>query len=141
MNREPTLPLSPAGAARRDEILRRATEAMAERGRARRRRRRAAALALVALPAAALALLRAPTAPAPARIVADATPAPAMDLATDLVRVATPAGILDRYRAAPPPAVVVIDDRGLVETLREIDRPAGVIRIDGRALLTAAVTD
>ena len=83
---------------------------------------------------AALALLPARSAPSPA---VTATAAPVVDLA----RVSTVPGILDRYRPSGTTGAILIDDRMLVETLREIDRPAGVIRIGGRTLLTAAVVD
>jgi hypothetical protein len=69
-----------------------------------------------------------------------------------IVRAPQPAETVRLAEAAAPRVVVVsgshrtgvvrvIDDDGLVERLAEIDRPAGVIRSEGRIWLTSAVAD
>jgi hypothetical protein len=132
-----TPPLSSAGAVRREAILRDATAAMSRLHRRRRAGRRAAALALVIAPVAvitALAARPAPTGPGVTEAIA-ARPA------VELITVRSDAGILARYAPAETFTARILDDQMLVETLREIDRPAGVIRMGGRVMVSATVVD
>jgi hypothetical protein len=55
--------------------------------------------------------------------------------------VQTDSRIVERYRAAGQPKVVMLDDASLLDALAQINRPAGLIRSQGRAWLTADVTD
>jgi hypothetical protein len=57
------------------------------------------------------------------------------------VVVQTDPGILERCRARPTGAVVHMDDGLLLQTLASINRPAGLIRMGDRVLLSAPVTD
>jgi hypothetical protein len=49
--------------------------------------------------------------------------------------------VLERCRARPTGSVLRIDDRTLLTALVSINRPAGLIRIDGQVRLSAPVTD
>lgn len=150
--------LTVAGRARREAMLRTLTHAMRERHAARRRRRRAAAagggLLLFALAAVAgRGVLREPaTVPGrlvevPAPMVPERPPArpesSAPRVACVIEVVKTDPTIVDRYRAPQPQRVRVqwIDDDALLAELRGLDRPTGLVRVNGRAFLTEVVVD
>lgn len=109
---------------RREAMLVELTAAMRRIHARRRLVRRAAAVAALGLAAAGLWTigLRPPAAPGP-------IPTPAH-------RAVTVVGPAQRTHV-----IRAIDDRGLIELLREIDRPAGLIRSEGRAWISGRVTD
>lgn len=49
--------------------------------------------------------------------------------------------IVDRYRVVAKPHVEILDDASLLRELAQLNRPAGLIRSEGRTWLTADVTD
>ncbi len=71
-----------------------------------------------------------------------ATPSqPAPHLYITFTSIQTDPDIVARYRATPSSIVEIIDDATLAETLAEIGRAAGVIRVADRVWLTQDVTD
>ena len=140
--------LSPAGQDRREAMLDELVEAMERRHSRRRTRRRALTAGTGVFVLFALLWLALPGLLAPgdkpqvkdqlddARIPDPITP-PRCTVAI----VPTDPGILKRYRAEPTGAVVRMDDGLLLQTLASINRPAGLIRMGDRVLLSAPVTD
>jgi hypothetical protein len=61
--------------------------------------------------------------------------------ASTIMHVQTDPSIAERFRAAPIPIIVPINDAQLIETLVEIGRPAGLIQVGERIALSAPVTD
>ena len=55
--------------------------------------------------------------------------------------VKTDAQIVERYRVTDQAKVIYLDDSGLLSALAQMNRPAGLIRSEGRTWLTAEVTD
>jgi hypothetical protein len=121
------------------------TEAMQTHHRRRRLRRRVASsvggLAVLALAAvAARGLLQdAPVTRPGSRVAVETPAAPKPSCEIRLVR--TDPSILDRYRARPTRLVERLDDDGLLDELRRLDRPTGLVRVGGRAYLTASIAD
>jgi hypothetical protein len=150
IDREASMKLTPAGAARREAML---TELLGDLGRvhrARRVRRRAAVAASLAivLTGATWAGMRAWLMPASSNrsiVIAprstESAPLEGGEIRPLIEIVHTDPGVLDRYRLRTTLRVERVDDAGLIRALEEIDRPAGLVRIDGEVRLTAAVTD
>jgi hypothetical protein len=110
---------------RRETMLGELIDAMRRHHRRRRLRRRIGAAAAVALVAAGGAwIVRAQQPVEPNR--QDRAPGPHVVV------------VSGDYRTG---LIQILDDDGLVKRLAEIDRPAGVIRSEGRVWLTSAVTD
>lgn len=135
-------PLSPAGEARRERML---AELLGEMSAARRRKRtRRGVISTLALALLLFTYLRyvsfAPIAPTD-RVERMAGTTAQQTLRTGVVFVSTDESSLQRMRPDPRPIVVQIDDRELLQTLVEIGRPAGIIRIGDRLALSAPVTD
>jgi hypothetical protein len=138
-------PLSPAGHARRQQILTLAQSALASRRR-RRTKARIAAAAVLTLGALALTLLAtraAPTTPSPSLTPAPTltrsgpTPAPAHHLLVQYIH--TDLAALERARIttqAIPPAALIDDDQ-LQDLLRESGRDPGLIRVGNRIVLSS----
>jgi len=147
--------LSPGGLQRRDAMRGAMIGAFANLHRARRRRRRAsAALALVVLltGGAWLAAQFTTAAPGTHHVASEGAVAgaavslveiiegPAGSRAVEFALVAEGASLVTDV--APGASFVeVIDDDRLVETLAEMNRPAGLIAVGGTVRLTRAVTD
>ena len=133
------LPLSPTGAARRDEIGRLARRAAV--GRRRRRRAARAVVAVALLLAAAWPPARRrpspPGGPPPQAEVAVRSPTPSTPIAPPspsavIQFVPTDPTITARLSVRPArPTWVVIDDRQLLDTLAAAGRPAGLVTVDG----------
>jgi hypothetical protein len=153
------LPLSEAGEQRRTAIREELLAAMRRHHAARRARRHAIALGGLA---AALALasvlamprqapprspMNPPTVHAPAQRVAsprhpEEADAPVRTPAVAIMYVQTDPSILERYAAGARPLLArAITDDELLDTLVEIGRPTGLVRMEGRVWLTATVTD
>lgn len=112
---------------RREQMLDELLEAMRRHHGRRRLRRRAGAgigLAMIAVAASWIAVAREP---APQHFSQIEPPGPA-----------TPRILLHTGRTG---LIREIDDDELVERLAEIDRPAGLIRTEGRVWLTSTVAD
>lgn len=116
--------LSPAGQARREQILAFALRRVRQR---RQARRAMAAAAVCMLVTGAVALLQ-PTIPAPA------------PEGSGVARITTTSDAVARI--APPPRAAtsaerweVLDDHALLAALRDAGRPATLSRIDGRTLV------
>jgi len=157
-NHEPFNQLSAAGLQRRDEMMH---ELIADMRRLHRRRRiqrqvmiggMAPIIAMIAIgllwrglsqhepdaPRMTANKSNASSAPPlPSDDNSNAAPAPS----TIVVRVQTDPTIVERWRAAPTSSAVIIDDQALLDTLAALDRPAGLIRSQGRLWLTRPVTD
>ncbi len=139
---EPTDPLSPMGVARRDAMLPDLIDAMQRLHCRRRRRKRIAAIstltgmAVICALSVRLAQIAPPMAPAPH--AANPVHAPVGSIITV---VQTDRSTLDRHRPATSFSAILIDDQSLLDVLAEIDRPAGLIRMDGQVRLTAVPTD
>lgn len=151
-------PLTKSGRERRDAMLSELTQAM-ERVQARRaRRRRAATTAMVILLSAGVVYTIADSDRALDRngeqsrhdVAANDTransqdsepiAAPARDSSIRIVR--TDRTVLDRYRANPTRShVQTLSDDELLDTLARLDRPVGLIRMEGRTMLTGLVAD
>jgi len=155
--------LSPLGSARRGEILERLYSAQ----RSRLRRRTAARSAAIAAPVIALAATvlivqagRTPSAPAspipgPSPIAHVSPPAPLIpsppviessppeSLIARVEWIQTDPDILARYAVAPPPPPpdTYIDDDALLTLLAQAGRPTGLIRTQGRVILTSGTID
>jgi len=156
---ESTVTLSAAGRARRDAML---EELMVEVGRVRRarslRRRCKSAVALALLLGGVALLPRllggsgpssAPVPPAP---VAGPVESPSFvpnapvrqpdQRFTHVQRLSTDPAVLSRFAPAPANGTIeIVDDSALLRALAEIGRPAGLIEIDGREIVSAPVTD
>lgn len=165
MTSNPDNHLSPLGHQRRAEMLDHLICEMRSLHRRRRNRRRIAAVALPMLAIAVTSVMwqgssmfqqqqskQSPrvahhdSSPAPLEMSATpshpATPAqPAPHLYVTFAPIQTDPDIVQRYRATPPSIVEIIDDATLAETLAEIGRAAGVIRVADRVWLTQDVTD
>ena len=148
--------LSPQGLSRRESMLAELTAAMTEIHRRRRRRRRAAGgiagIAVLVLAALAVQLLLSSRSnpnltPGPdSEKLAEALPvepSPIDDVEPPCVIriVRTDPNILKRLELDPEPSVVNLDDDALLAALAALDRPAGLIRQDGKVRLTRMVTD
>lgn len=70
-----------------------------------------------------------------------ATKAPSPAGTFKVIHVSTDESILQRMRPEASPIVMRINDRELLQTLVQIGRPAGLIRIGDRLALSAPVTD
>lgn len=135
--------------ARRDAILGVVLRAQATRRATRARRARAiAALAVVALGLATTIATFSMRhgGPAPSTTIADSTvagtdttPEPKASTATGptIVRLAGDATALDRARIVGNGQTRRIDDETLLDLLERAGRPSGIIRVNGRATLTA----
>lgn len=144
-------PLSPEGRSRRDAMLADMLR-LVDVTRARRRRRRQAASAATML-LVALALLRLgrfaePDEPRSA--VRSPSPAPSTAFTVERVadsglrfteRIRDDATIVERIQTDAPRRIIWLDDEGLLAELASMSRSAGLVRRDGRARLTALVTD
>lgn len=163
--RDNDLRLSELGAVRRDAMLAELLAEMNAMHRRRRQRRTAALIAapVVAVSAAVIFWLANSAGTGPQRsgrgseLVADAPQrqpsieperqpgaAASEHEKTSMVGVEyvkTEIGIADRYRAVSAPNVERLDDAALLDTLARLNRPAGLIRSQGRVWLTADVTD
>lgn len=138
--------LTAAGQRRREAMLGELTAELHQVRRQRAVRRGIVGIAsVVLLVSGAVTVARLPTARVPRAPLAHqpaATPRPAP--AERVIQItSTDMEILDRW--SPPKRdgfrVEPIDDDTLLRRLAEIGRPAGLIRMDGRARLSAAVTD
>ena len=126
-----TPPLSPAGRARREIMLEELTGELHRVRRRRRRVRRAVFTApLVVLVIACLSLLD---------LRLENTRPVILVQSVQIEDVPSPIRIV--WEEGGTGRIQVIDDEGLVDILNEIDRPAGVIRFEGRTWITRAVTD
>ncbi len=137
-----TLPLSRTGRIRRDTMLVDLQRAMKHRHTRRRQVSRTLAVgALVITGGMATLFAMHPATPPPPTAL---TPT-VVHTATHVVWVKTDPSIGERmelYTAtATIPRVIVVDDRELLAALEEIDRPSGLIRMNGLVKLTAPVTD
>ena len=153
--------LSEAGAARRDQMLHDLIGEM-KVVRRQRRLRRNVAIASVPMIVIGVGLMvwligggnsKRPTNDQPSQIVVNdgsqndgsrdlPAPQPAQAHRSMVVEfVKTDSQIAERYRAAALPRVVMLDDAALLDALVQLDRPAGLIRSEGRTWLTADVTD
>ena len=155
-------PLSDAGRARRDAMLTDLTHAMRRRhARLTAARRTVASTTLILLLGVAILLAtRTPAPPAP--VIVHHPPAPTPDLlpptapvttltsiatfgtdASALARYATPARPTDTcvITTSSPRHVRILDDATLLTTLDAAGRPTGLVRMDNRVVLTAAVID
>ncbi len=155
MNHEPqNAGLTSAGIERRAEMRAALLDAFATLHRARRRRRRASAgLALLALfGATAWLAAHLTNPPAPDAAVTRADPqtppmlvevvdGPVPPAIVEFALVAAAEGSLVRTIDPGPSIVEVISDDQLVQTLAEMNRPAGLIAVGGRVRLTSPVTD
>lgn len=149
-------PLSPEGRSRRDEMLADMLRLVnVTRARRRRRRQAASAATMIVL---AIALFRVGHYAGPIdrhvenRDAGGRGPAHAMPTGVLVERVAD-SGVritqrirddstaVDRLQADAPRRIIWLDDEGLLAELSSMRRPAGLVRQDGRARLTALVTD
>ncbi|MFG0330497.1 MAG: hypothetical protein ACF8PN_11435 [Phycisphaerales bacterium] len=151
-------PLSETGRRRREAML---GELQVELGRMRafRRRRRAATHAAFAVVIAGSAMAawttmnRASNTPTPDRIALPASPelfpsnhedattaTSALSVRVKFVTTDRDASSRFAVKRAQRPIIQRIDDRELVETLAEINRPAGLVRTANRAWVTADIT-
>jgi hypothetical protein len=154
--------LSPVGQARRDAMLGELTDYMRHVHGARRMRRRVGAACGVVAVVFSLAVLALSGTWSPkvapgggdlplARSGHDGpemksstdgdAPTPRGSAGCDIRIVQTDPAVLERYRARPAARVILLDDRELLATLAAMNRPTGLIRYQGRAWLTANVTD
>ncbi|MHC4129704.1 MAG: hypothetical protein ACYSWT_07065 [Planctomycetota bacterium] len=117
-------------AARRETMLQDLTAAMRRHHRRRRLRRIAAAWGLLLAVAGAAWIVRAQPATRPVW--------PDKDLRKVEIPVPRVVRVTGGYRTG---LVAIIDDDELVTRLTEIDRPAGLIRTEGRVWLTGTVVD
>jgi len=156
--------LSPAGQSRREAMLARLVDSMGAIHRRRRTRRRALVGSALAIAVVAWWIPAMPTmdevepiqvvsAPStPSRGARD--PAPQAMRSARIKTVRTRPDLVARYQprtdkpalirhvaASEPVAVEIIGDTLLIEVLAGIDRPAGLVRTEGKVWLTAAVTD
>lgn len=150
--------LSSDGLRRRDAMLE--LLLAAQRGEMLRRRRVArtmratAACVVLAAVSAAAWMLRSPAGsvvapraseePVAAQSGGEASPVPIEQSPSPtslIVRVPGDPTVLDRLRAHGTGQTQWLDDDDLLQQLRANGRPTGLIRIDGRTILTADVTD
>jgi hypothetical protein len=134
--------LSPAGAARREQILDRAKAALS----ARRRRRAAARATAVVVPVAAVAaavwMFAGGTRPRPALTQGSAGEAAAEGGLRHVVfeRIATESGAAERFiPTARTASIEVLDDDELLDALRAAGKPTGLIRQAGTVVTTVRV--
>lgn len=140
--------LTPSGEARRQAMLGELIAAMESHHRTRAVRRNIAVLSAAALLVAGAAYFVASAssgdrdmgAPAPTQVAASNAEREE-PVVMRVVHVQTDPGVLDRYRAAPPPLIVRVDDAALLETLEQFDRPTGLVRMGDDVFLTASVAD
>jgi hypothetical protein len=149
MRSDQRIQLSEAGQMRRDAMLGDLLLAMDTHHRRRHTIRRTVSVcgALLLIAGAAAYIITAAGANAPITahsIVATNTqesiapsPAPGMLIA----RIDTDPTVLDRYRMANASSAIILSDTDLLESLREINRPAGLVRMEGEVWLTASVVD
>jgi hypothetical protein len=141
--------LTPAGAARRDAMLDELTGYMNRVHRSRRIRRRGVAAALLFAVAAAVAYLALPGQPTPVHQPITSNPLHSpVESSAPPVRIAvvrTDPDIVNKYRASAPETSVVrierLDDDELLRRLDAMGRSAGLVRMGGKAWLTADVAD
>jgi hypothetical protein len=153
MTDEFTDQVSAGGAERRKRMLPELMQQMKQVHRARRVRRRAVAVTVpvlvVVLSAVAWQVVSRPSAHQPHESAANSNPFKLHDISqhqapgptVSIVRVQTNPGIVERYRAASVPRAIVLDDDALLVALADLNRPAGLIRSEGRVWLTADVID
>lgn len=146
------LTLTPPGAARRDAMREELLDAFCSMHRARRIRRRAvlsAALVILATGTgwvgARLAQRGSNTAPrqhaaAPSGLVQIIEQAPS-GTAVEFAVVQTRSSTLVTYIEQAAPLVELVDDERLLETLAQMERPAGLIEVGGAVRLTHDVVD
>lgn len=145
--------LSAKGTQRRSRMLAELQSDMRRVHRARRIRRRATATLATAMVMALVVLpwqfRKHPSSNGTREIAAEPTTSEPINASPLLppgasamiLRVQTDPTVLDRYRAASRPRAVALDDEALLVALADLNRPAGLIRSEGRAWLTAAVAD
>ena len=139
--------LSPAGLARRDEMLGELMGSMRRLHRRRRSARRAISAAVFVTLVAGLSLLARPrpvAEEAPIAVVEESSEPEVPDASPrriniELVR--TDASVLARLATSPASRATELDDQALLSELAAMDRSAGLIRMGGRAWLTGNVTD
>jgi hypothetical protein len=144
MNEHDQSHLSASGRQRRARMLEELTTTMRCVHRDRRLRRRAAAGTFMIATLVALSMLSMPErASVGERLDMVLTPPqPTPGSSEPSVRIVrTDPSILDRYVSRPSSSAIIVDDEGLLETLAAINRPAGLIRSEGRVWLTANVVD
>ena len=149
MNENP-FELSDEGKLRRETILEELTAELGRRQKTRRIRRHAIALSSLAFALAGGTYVGSLVISVPAQrtdsssqvnsSAADTVPSPT-PTALVVQRIATDPTIVTRWQMPEASAVVHLDDDGLLQTLDEIDRPSGIVRIQGRVWLTHAVAD
>lgn len=153
------LALSETGRARRDEILRLASATMVSHQRSARRRRQFIAGGTLAAVVMFIGVFAATTTPGEGDKMAAAggAAAPAVTIeatvnASDRAARSTRAAVsvrlvqtepaaVARFVMRSPAAVDRLSDEALVQLLASIDRPAGLINMDGQTRLTRNVTD
>jgi hypothetical protein len=132
--------LSPAGESRRDAMLGELIGTMQRVHRRRRTRRAAMAFGfMLALMGGLTSLvLLSQSTPRRAEMIVEAPP-PRPSAVLEVVR--TDPTIVDRYAIAPSSSIRMLDDEALLTELAAMDRPAGLVRSDGRVWLTTDVVD
>jgi hypothetical protein len=138
--------LSDAGRSRCEAMLPDLQAAVVRRGHRRRMQRYATrgAGTLVLLVLAGTVLVKTWPAAGPMRIVEAPAPREPQGVERSSPQILeTRPGALERYSVLPrsEPGGQIIDDRQLVAMLADMGRPAGLIRAEGHARLTADVTD
>jgi hypothetical protein len=137
--------LSPDGRARRSEILQLAIRE-ARRHRRRRRIAPAASIAIILVIGAVALILRSPTpkavlGPVPVAIARAAEP-PASQPAERIEYLVTDSTITDRLSTKPgPPRWTNIGDDRLLAELAAAGQPAGLVYLNGRAILFPSTAD
>ncbi len=134
--------LSPRGRGRREQILKMAVR-LARQRRRRRFALRGGAAAIVFVVAGIAALLLPRSAPHPSRTPIVITPPPVVPKldrgqAAKVVieRIQTDPGIVRRLAVAKArPLWQTLDDEHLLQELAQAGRPAGLVKIDGQAML------
>lgn len=145
-------PLTPQGEARRDAMLADLLARQSRHHHVRRLQRAAAvaALALIFITLCTVPVLLRPPQPNPAPILVAQQPQPAPAPAINYI--ATDPTLASRWSVATPvdPAIMIhteplaieyLTDDSLLARLEEIGRPTGLIRSQGRTILTASITE
>lgn len=149
MNDQPFSELSQSGLARRQRMHDELIEAMTKLHRRRHVRRRTLVAAVLLLPLlfGALVLVKPSAAPPALPTIVEGEPRlphpQPGDARPSLVQVVhTDPSVIDRYAySASDSTVTWIDDQQLLQELAALGRPAGIVRMNGRAWLTMDVTD
>lgn len=148
MRPDQRIQLSQAGQQRRDAMLGELMHAMDAHHRRRHRIRRTMSVcgALLLIAGAAAYIISAAganTPPTHATLAVNTQKSLATEPAAAVLiaRIETDPTVLDRYRTKATRDATILSDTELLESLREINRPAGLVRMDGEAWLTASVVD